>query len=590
MGYLHEALVYLVTAVIAVPVAKRLGFGSVLGYLVGGLLIGPWGLGLISEVDHILHFSELGVVFLLFVIGLELQPSRLWVLRRMVFGLGAAQVLITGVLIAALAWLAGLTGEAAVVAGAGLALSSTAFVLQLLAEKGQLTSRFGRSAFSILLFQDLAVIPILAAVPLLAATTPDGGTGAGRWLLGIGALLALVFGGRYLLRPVLRWVAGTGIEELFTAVTLLVVIGSAVLMEAADLSMGLGAFVAGMLLADSEYRHQLEADIEPFKGLLLGLFFIAVGMSVNLGLIASRPDDVFGIVAGLLLVKALVIYVLSRLFGLGGDEPRSLALLLPQGGEFAFVIFTAAVGVGVLDRGTSELLIVAVILSMAVTPLLYIANEAWSRRNAPALPEPEYDEMPAQHNEILIAGFGRVGQIVGRILRSRGIPFTALENSPERLDAVRRFGNVVHFGDASRPDLLKAAGIEQARFFVLALGDVEKSLKLARYVRQHHPRVTILARARNRLHAYALMDCGVQVIIRETLHSSLVMGETLLRDYGIEEKEAARIVETFAEHDEETLRRQQAVAHDMDKLVQTTREAALELESLIRSDRRDNQS
>jgi monovalent cation:proton antiporter-2 (CPA2) family protein len=589
VGYLHEALVYLITAVIAVPVAKRLGFGSVLGYLVGGLVIGPWGLGFVSEVDHILHFSELGVVFLLFVIGLELQPSRLWVLRRMVFGLGAAQVIVTAVIIAGLAWLAGLTGEAAIVAGAGLALSSTAFVLQLLAEKEQLTSRFGRSAFSILLFQDLAVIPILAAVPLLAAATPDGGTGAGRWLLGIGALLALVFGGRYLLRPVLRWVAGTGIEELFTAVALLVVIGSAVLMEAADLSMGLGAFVAGMLLADSEYRHQLEADIEPFKGLLLGLFFIAVGMSVNLGLIASRPADVFAIVAGLLVVKALVIYVLGRLFRLGGDEPRSLALLLPQGGEFAFVIFTAAVGVGVLDRATSELLIVAVILSMAITPLLYIANEAWSRRTAATLPEPEYDDMPAHHNDILIAGFGRVGQIVGRILSSRGIPFTALENSPERLDAVRRFGNVVHFGDASRPDLLKAAGIEHARFFVLALGDVEKSLKLARHVRQHYPKVTILARARNRLHAYALMDCGVQVIIRETLHSSLVMGETLLRDYGLDEQEAARIVETFAEHDEETLRRQQAVAHDMDKLVQTTREAAVELESLIRADRGKDQ-
>ncbi|WP_405241709.1 monovalent cation:proton antiporter-2 (CPA2) family protein [Lentisalinibacter salinarum] len=586
MGYLHEALVYLITAVIAVPVAKRLGFGSVLGYLLGGLAIGPWVLGLISEVDHILHFSELGVVFLLFVIGLELQPSRLWVLRRMVFGLGAAQVLVTGAVIGGLAWAAGMPAEAAVVAGGGLALSSTAFVLQLLAEKQQLTSRFGRSAFSILLFQDLAVIPILAAVPLLATTAPNGGTGAGRWLLGIAALLALVFGGRYLLRPVLRWVAGTGIEELFTAVALLVVIGSATLMEVADLSMGLGAFVAGMLLADSEYRHQLEADIEPFKGLLLGLFFIAVGMSVNLGLIASRPGDVFGLVAALLLVKATVIYALARLFGLGNNESRSLSLVLPQGGEFAFVIFTAAVAAGVLDRATSELLIVAVILSMAVTPLLYIANEAWGRRTAPAVPEPEYDRMPAQHNDILIAGFGRVGQIVGRILRSRGIPFTALENSPERLDAVRRFGNVVHFGDASRPDLLKAAGIEHARFFVLAFGDVDKSVKLARWVRQHYPKVTILARARNRLHAYALMDLGVQVIIRETLHSSLLMSEHLLRDYGIGDQEAARIVKMFAEHDEATLRRQQAVAHDMDELVQTTREAARELESLIRADRR----
>ncbi len=590
MGYLQEALIYLVTAVVAVPISKRLGFGSVLGYLLGGLVIGPWGLGLITEVDHILHFAELGVVFLLFVIGLELQPSRLWVLRRLVFGLGAAQVLLTGAAIAGLALLAGLDGAAAIVAGAGLALSSTAFVLQLLAERQQLTTRYGRSAFSILLFQDLAVIPILAAIPLLAARAPETELGAARWLFGIGALLALVFGGRYLLRPVLRWVAGTGIPELFTAVALLVVIGAASLMQVAELSMGLGAFVAGMLLADSEYRHQLEADIEPFKGLLLGLFFIAVGMAVNLGLIASRPGDVFGLVAALLIVKSVVLFGLARAFGIANDQSRSLAFVLSQGGEFAFVIFTAAVGAGVLALETSDLLIVVVTLSMAATPLLYLANEAWTRRNEPPPSEPEYDEMPAQHNEIIIAGFGRVGQIVGRILRSRGIPFTALEKNPEQLDAVRRFGNVVHFGDASRPDLLKAAGMDEARFFVMALGNIEKSVEIARYVRQHYPKVTIIARARNRMHAHALMDYGVHVIVRETLHSSLTMTERLLRDYGIDDGEAERIVATFVEHDERTLQRQHAVAHDQDKLVQTTQESARELESLIRSDRRKSQS
>ncbi|MEJ2602894.1 MAG: monovalent cation:proton antiporter-2 (CPA2) family protein [Gammaproteobacteria bacterium] len=590
MGYLQEALIYLVTAVIAVPISKRIGFGSVLGYLLGGLVIGPWGLSLITEVDHILHFAELGVVFLLFVIGLELQPSRLWVLRRLVFGLGAAQVIVTGTVIAGLAWLAGLDGAAAVVAGAGLALSSTAFVLQLLAERQQLTTRYGRSAFSILLFQDLAVIPILAAIPLLAARAPETELGAGRWLFGVAALLGLVFGGRYLLRPVLRWVAGTGISELFTAVALLVVIGAASLMQVAELSMGLGAFVAGMLLADSEYRHQLEADIEPFKGLLLGLFFIAVGMSANLGLVVSRPGDVFGLVALLLIVKTLVLYGLARMFGIANDQSRSLALVLSQGGEFAFVIFTAAVGSGLLAKETSDLLIVVVTLSMAATPLLYLANESWSRRNAPVTAEPEYDEMPAEHNEIIIAGFGRVGQIVGRVLRSRGIPFTALEKNPERLDAVRRFGNVVHFGDASRPDLLKAAGMDRARFFVLALGDVEKSVEIARYVRQHYPKVTVIARARNRFHAHALMDCGVQVIVRETLHSSLLMTSRLLRDYGIDEEEAERTVTTFLAHDEATLQRQHAVAHDMEKLVQTTQEAAKELESLIGADRRKTQS
>ncbi len=568
------------------PISKRLGFGSVLGYLVGGLVIGPWGLRLIDEVEHILHFAELGVVFLLFVIGLELQPSRLWVLRRMVFGLGAAQVLVTAVLLAGIAHLAGQPAGAAVVAGAALALSSTAFVLQLLAEKQQLTTQYGRSAFSILLFQDLAVIPILAVVPLLAAgADAEPGLDAGRWLLSIAALVALVFGGRYLLRPVLRWVAATEINELFTAVALLVVIGAAALMELADLSMGLGAFVAGMLLADSEYRHQLEADIEPFKGLLLGLFFIAVGMSVNLGLIVSRPGDVVAVVALLILVKALVIYVLARLFGLRRDDPLSLAVVLSQGGEFAFVIFTVAVGAGVLARETSELLIVAVTLSMAATPLLFIANEFRARRNAAAEPEPEYDTMPPEHNEIIIAGFGRVGQIVGRILRSRGIPFTALEHSTDQVDVVRRYGNVVYYGDATRPELLKAAGADRARFFVIALSDMEKSLKIARYLRHRYPKLTVIARARNRVHAHALMDCGVQVIVRETLHSSLVMGEELLRDYGIDAEEAKHIVNTFREHDEATLRRQHAVAHDTEKLVQTAHEAAEELESLIRADR-----
>ncbi len=583
MSYLEQALIYIGAAVIAVPLAKRLGFGSVLGYLAAGIVIGPAVLGLIDDVDYILHFAELGVVFLLFIIGLELKPARLWVLRKQVFGLGTAQLVGSAIVLGSIALLYGMSVDAAIVIGFGLGLSSTAFVLQLLAEQNKLASAYGRSAFSILLLQDLAVIPLLALIPLLA-----GGDEARieplQIAITVGAIVVLIFGGRYALRPVLRWVAQTKIHELFTAVALFVVLGAAVFLEAAGLSMGLGAFLAGMLLADSEYRHELEADIEPFKGLLLGLFFIAVGMSVNLQLIVSRPVEVFGFTVVLVLAKAAVLYLVAKAFSLEDGVPRGLAAVLAQGGEFAFVLFTLARQEGVLDAATIELLIVVVTLSMAVTPFLYLANEAVERRGKSGTDDKDFDEMPDENKPVVIASFGRFGQIVGRMLRSRGIEFTALESNPEQVEVVRKYGSKVYYGDASRMDLLRTAGMDRASFFILAIDDIEQSVKTAKVVRQHWPKLPILARAHNRFHAHLLMDLGVTEIYRDTFYSSLEMGRSLFRQMGLAGDEADHIVDTFARHDEATLKRQYDIHQDETKLIQTAQEAAAELETLLRAD------
>ena len=588
MGELEQALIYIAAAVVAVPLSRRLGFGSVLGYLTAGIVIGPAALGLIDDVDHVLHFAELGVVFLLFIIGLELKPSRLWVMRRPVFGLGTAQVLVCGSALGAIASFSGLDTPAALVVGFGLALSSTAFVLQLLGEQKQLATEHGRSAFAVLLFQDLAVIPLIAMVPLLA-DQDAGGIDSTQLAITALSVAALVAGARYLLRPVLRLVANSGITELFTATALLVVIGAAVLMEKAHLSMGLGAFIAGMLLADSEYRHELESNIEPFKGLLLGLFFIAVGMSVDLSLIASRPVDVFGYTAILIITKAVAIFVLAKTFGLAGSVSKALAIVLSQGGEFAFVLFTLARDTGVLDGETVNLLIVVVTLSMATTPILFVGNESIRRRSEAAQPEKLYDDIEPESHPVVIASFGRFGQIVGRVLRSRGIPFTALEASAAQVEVVRRFGSKVYYGDAARIELLRAAGIDQARFFVLAIEDVEQSMRTARTVRHYCPHLPILARARNRKHAHLLMDLGIEYIYRDTFYSGLELSKALLHGLGVDEAEAEHVVGTFADHDERLLMRQHALRQDESKMIQSAQEAAAELETLLRADRRHDE-
>ncbi|UXY13956.1 monovalent cation:proton antiporter-2 (CPA2) family protein [Chitiniphilus purpureus] len=582
MTLTSQITLFLCAAVVMVPLFRRAGLGAILGYLCAGVLIGPWGLGLVTQVERILHFSELGVVLLLFVIGLELQPSRLWVLRRSVFGLGGAQVILSAVLIGGAALLLQVPPAAALVAGLGLALSSTALVLQMLAEKKQLTTRHGRDAFAILLFQDLAVIPLLALLPLLSGGALPDGAGV---LKAVAVVAGVVLGGHWLLRPALRLVARSRAPEVFAAAALLVVLGTALLMQQVGLSMSLGAFLAGVLLADSEYRHELEATIEPFKGLLLGLFFIAVGMSANLGLLTRIPGTLAMLVLGLVLCKFAVLYVLGRLTGSSGAAARHLGVALAQGGEFAFVLFTLAAGSGVMARPLAETLVLVVTLSMAATPLLALLHERVVAPRLAPVRKREFDTIePADDSRVIIAGFGRVGQIVGRALRLRKIPFTALEASPDQVDFVRRFGNQVFYGDASRLELLRAAHAERAELLVLAIDDVEASIRTAETVRRHFPRLTVLARARNRAHAYRLMDLGVQLIERETYHSSLKMARDALQVLGLPQPQAAATVDAFRRYDEQLLLRQHATHHDETQLIQSTREAMRELESLFEAD------
>jgi len=586
VSLLQEAIIYLAAAIIAVPLSKRLGFGSVLGYLAAGIIIGPFGFRFIRDPEHILHFAELGVVFLLFIIGLELQPSRLWVLRRMVFGLGSAQVILSAIVIAAMAWVYGLTPTAAIVSGLILSLSSTAFVLQLLAEKKQLTSSHGRAAFSILLFQDLAVIPLIALLPLLGSST-SGGLDPIAIAIMVAAIAGLVLGGRYLLRPLLRLVALTKLPEIFTATALLVVVGAALVMQFAGMSMVLGAFVAGMLLADSEYRHALEADIAPFKGLLLGLFFIAVGMSVNIGLLLEEPTTILFIVICLMFAKAIVLFPLAKLFGICDSKGAlSLAAVLSQGGEFAFVLFALVARENIIDAAQIDKLILGVAVSMMLTPIFYLLSEHIAGRIAKK-EEPEYDEMKDDGNAVIIAGFGRVGQIVGRLLRVKGHSFTALEIDSSQVDVVRSYGSKVYFGDACRIDLLRAAGADRAKLFVLAIDNVESSIKTAETVLRHFPGLKIVARARNRRHAHKLMDLGITHIFRETLLSSLAMSGHVLEILGFDRQEVELAVETFRERDKRLLDEQHAIHHDEERLIQSAKDTARELESLLRNDSRD---
>ncbi|MBT8068121.1 MAG: monovalent cation:proton antiporter-2 (CPA2) family protein [Gammaproteobacteria bacterium] len=587
MSLLAESLIFLLAAVICVPISRRFGFGSVLGYLAAGIIIGPFGLALVDDAEHILHFAELGVVFLLFIVGLELKPARLWVMRNMVFGLGAAQVAFSAAAIAAIAWAFGFATNAAIVVGLILALSSTAFVLQLLAEKKQLGATHGRAAFSVLLFQDLAVIPLIALLPLLGANASlDAGIDYLQIGIMAGTIAALIIGGRLLLRPVLRMAASADIPEILTATALLVVIGSALLMQVAGMSMVLGAFIAGMLLADSEYRHQLEADIEPFKGLLLGLFFIAVGMMVNIGLLVEMPGRILLMVALLMAAKALVLYPLARRFGMcDWRAALKLAAVLAQGGEFAFVLFGIARTEQVLEAGIIDELVLAVAVSMMMTPLLFALAERLGQ-GVEAKTEPEYEVPEVDAHDVLIAGFGRVGQIVGRLLRVIGRPFTALESDPEQLDIVRRYGTVVHYGDASRLDLLRAAGAEHAKLFVLAISDLEQSMRVAEAVTTNFPHLKIIARARNRRHAHKLMDLGIEHIFRETLLSSLAMTELVLRDLGHSDAEAKRLIDTFCERDSKLLVEQHAIHDSEEKLIQSAKDSADELESLMKSEAR----
>jgi monovalent cation:proton antiporter-2 (CPA2) family protein len=584
---LAQTAVLLSAAVLAVALFRLLNLSSILGYVAAGLVIGPWGLGLFHDLTNISKIAEFGVVLLLFIIGLELQPTRLWVMRRIVFGLGTAQVLLCTVLLAAAGCLLGLQPVTAAIVGFGLSLSSTPLVLQVLAERGQLKTQHGRSAFGILLFQDLAVLPVLAILPLISHKAHSTQTVNGAlWpiLLKLVAVMAVVIiGGRLLLRPALRIVARIRVTEVFTAAALLTVIATALLANLAGLSMSLGAFLAGVLLADSEFRHELEADIEPFKGLLLGLFFIVVGMSANLGLLISQPLRLLGVTTGFILIKLLAITLLGRLTHHKGSSAWRLGFTLPAGGEFAFVLFTLATRQHILDDETADLLILAVTLSMMLGPLLLMAHDIVERRWL-ADPVRPYDEIDDPETPVIIAGFGRFGQIVARILRMRKIPFTALDSNQTNVDFLRRFGNQVYYGDASRLDLLRAAGIESAKILVLAIDDVDASIRTAQLVRSQFPKVKVFARARNRQHVFALMDAGVTNIIRETLLSSLDLATSVLQELGDTQGSARDAVRKFRQHDEATLAAQYAVKEDEAKFLATTRESAQQLEKLFETD------
>ena len=579
---LVEVAIFLTAAVIAVPVFRWIGLGPVLGYLVAGVIIGPGVAGLIHDVEHIFHVAEFGVVLLLFIIGLELQPSRLWTLRKLVFGVGAAQVVLTTVAIGAALVLLGMPVVSAFLIGAILSLSSTAFALQLLSEKRQLTTHHGRAAFSILLFQDLAIIPLLALIPLLGPTAagPMDYEGETAVFNTLALLVVVCIVGRYGLRFALKIVAATRVHELFTALALLTVIGTALLMESVGLSMALGAFLAGVLLADSEYRHALQGDIEPFKGLLLGLFFIAVGMSLNLNVIAEQPLLIAGAVAGLVAIKALVLFVLVRLIGVKSFGSSVVGISLSQGGEFAFVILGVALNASIFSQILTDQLIAVVILSMVATPLLYAILERCQRPRGDTtgdVANEPFDSVP----QVIIAGFGRFGQIVGRVLRARKIAFTALDNNAEHVYVSRKYGNKIHFGDASNVELLRAAGAENAVIFVLAVDEMEDSLRAVDSVKTAFPNLTIYARARNRRHASQLMDHGVRIIWRETLHSSLGLATQVLEDLGMTTFDAERTAELFRQHDEQLLAQQRGFGGDEKRQQEASISAARELEDLL---------
>jgi monovalent cation:proton antiporter-2 (CPA2) family protein len=591
MSLIAQIAVFLGATVLVIPLFRRLRLSSILGYLAAGVVIGPWGLRIVQDTEGVMHIAEFGVVLLLFVIGLELQPSRLRAMRKSVFGLGLAQVVVTTAVFMAIALALGLPSNTAMVTAFALSLSSTPLVLQLLAERQQLNTHHGRSAFAILLFQDIAVMPMLAILPLLGGGQHEIlSTTLVSAFKGLAVLAALVFGGRYVLRPVLRLVAETKVSEAFTAAALFVVIGTALLVDAVGLSMALGAFVAGLLLADSEYRHELEADIEPFKGLLLGLFFMSVGMAANLGLLLEQPGRIALLVAGLVIVKFTLLWLIARVTKHPAESARGMAFALPQAGEFGFVLFSLAVTYQVMDPALAEMLVIVVTISMIVSPLLMTLHSSVVEPRLSPPEKREFDRVESTDSRVIIAGFGRVGQIVGRVLRMRRIPFTALEANVEQLDLLRRLGNKVYYGDASRLEVLQAAGAARAEVFVLATEDIDQSVRTAELVHRHFPGLKIMARARNRQHALRLMDIGVRYFIRETYLSSLDLAQHTLEALGLTRADAAESIRRFDAHDKKQLKVQREIRDDEQKLIQSAQQAARELEQLFESDREPPQS
>jgi glutathione-regulated potassium-efflux system ancillary protein KefC len=592
-AWLTNSLIYLSAAVIAVPLSRALGLGSIIGYLAAGIVIGPWGLGLVRNVEDILHFAEFGVVLMLFLVGLELEPRRLWNLRRPIFGWGSAQVLGCAALLCAAAMAAGLPWRVSLVAALGLALSSTAIALQVMGERNLLPTSSGQAGFSILLFQDVAAIPILALLPLLGGIAQTDDTGAaGVWLEAgkiVGVVGAIILGGRLLLRPLLRWIAKSNTPEIFTAASLLLVVAIAALMQLVGLSMALGAFLAGVLLADSEYRRELETDIEPFKGLLLGLFFIAVGMSIDFGVLAKSPALMAAVVLGFLAIKAAVIYSLARAMGLPLEERPVFTLLLAQGGEFAFVVFQAAAGARVLPAETSSLLLGAVAVSMLLSPLLLVVIDKfvlprWANAKATHL-----DEISQPQNApIIIAGFGRYGQIIGRMLGAQGIPATVLDHDADMVEAARSLGYKVFYGDATRLDLLRIAGAGTATVLVIAVDDKEQSLRIVDLVREHFPHLELVARARDVVHWNELRDRGVTRIEREVFESSLRSARTVLEVLGYAPHEARNHAMRFRRHNLELFEQMYPHHKDRAKVIAVIKQGRRQLEEQMAQERAEH--
>ncbi|KGY11381.1 potassium transporter KefB [Vibrio tubiashii] len=577
--FLNSSVIFLTAAVVAVPLAQRLGLGSVLGYLLAGVAIGPWGLGLIRDVEAILHFAEFGVVLLLFLIGLELNPKKLLQMKGPILGLGGAQVIITTLVLASIASVFGATWQTSLVIGMGLALSSTAIALRVIEEQGLAGGETGQSGFAVLLFQDIAVIPMLAILPILAGNT------AGNWfdaLWMLAGVAGLLVGGHFLLRPLFRYVVLSGVRELFTVAALLLVIGIALLMKQLGLSMALGTFLAGVILAESEYRHELEIAIEPFKGLLLGLFFIAVGMAVNLGLLALQPLAVLSAVVGLVVIKGLILYFLARLAGSRAKSRSKMAAILSQGGEFAFVIFTAASSEGLLSQPETSFLLVVVSLSMVTTPLLLMAQNKWYARglNSESVDALKSDVVNKQPR-VIIAGFGRFGQIIGRLMYANKIKVTVLESDASQIKLLRKYGYKVFYGDATQLDLLRAAGADKAEAMIICTDSPDEIMKIIELCQTHFPDLKLLARARSRVEAYQLLSHGVDNYSRETFLGALDLGRQALVNLGMHPYQAKRAEAHFRKLDNAMLKELLPQHNDDKQLAQRAKEARKELEEIF---------
>lgn len=586
---LHEQLLQILAflgfSVVLVSLFQKLGLGTILGYLAAGILIGPLGWGLISDFKFVQNIAEFGVVFLLFLIGLELQPRKLWSLRKTLIGFGGLQILFCTVVFTIIGYQLGIAWASAAVVGFALSLSSTAFALQSLAERKVLNTEFGRASFAILLMQDVVAIPALAVIPSLGLVAAN--THSVNWGGAIAIFIGLAIGSRVLMGRFLQLVAETRSRELFTGVTLLIVIGVAFLMESVGLSMALGAFLAGVLLSESEYRHELEADLEPFKGLLMGLFFVSVGMSVKLSLLVQFPLMILSLVVGYMVLKGLLIYAVGRIMKLHSQASNNLSVYLVQGGEFAFVIFGVGQSAQVISADWTQRFTLVVTLSMIASPIIIVLNEkiqAWIACKAPAQGVKEYDKFEETTNPVIIAGFGRFGQIFGRILRTQDIPFTAIEHDTEQIELLRRFGNKVYYGDAARKEILEAAGIRNAKFFILAVDDVETSNRIAQILKEDYPHVQVFARARNRQHTFDLLEAGIKFVRRETLDSSINLSGQLLVAMGTPEARARAIIERFRRHDELMLLEQYKVRHDQKSFIDVSRQAVQQLAQVLKED------